>query len=80
MLIKSFNEKVENRSSFTKVNGVKYTIGATILFISYYSIYYKPMKNFYFKIKNAVRNITTSFYNCPSVIMYILKPTQHKLC
>ena len=62
--------------SFHKSNKVKEaveSVGATVLFLPAYSPDLNPIEHFWFKIKNSIRKIATSFDNFPDAVLYALK-------
>ena len=62
--------------SFHKSDKVKEaveSVGATVLFLPAYSPDLNPIEHFWFKIKNAIRKIASSFDNFPDAVLYALK-------
>ena len=62
--------------SFHKSDEVKQaveSVGATVLFLPTYSPDLNPIEHFWFKIKNAIRKVATSFDNFSDAVIHILK-------
>ena len=62
--------------SFHKSDKVKQAIesvGARVLFLPAYSPDLNPIEHFWFKIKNAIRKVASSFDNFADAVMHVLK-------
>jgi len=62
--------------SFHKSDKVKQAVeslGATVLFLPAYSPDLNPIEHFWFKIKNSIRKVASSFDNFPDAVMHVLK-------
>ena len=62
--------------SFHKSDKVKEaveSVGATVLFLPAYYTDLNPIEHFWFKIKNSIRKVATSFNNFSDAVMYVLQ-------
>ena len=62
--------------SFHKSDKVKEaveSVGATVLFLPPYSPDLNPIEHFWFKIKNTIRKVASSFDNFADAVMHVLR-------